>query len=389
MMQGGSTTDAQPGFVTDVAQTWRTQRLSFEIAGVSRVSVTADPRTAAPETLGPQADVPPVPFDDGCAGPDQAQHPPVSTGIGAEVSRVIANERARDELALPGEVVLIPALGPVIPTSAPVVPTVEELEDSSILAIDAPPPEGPEPLDPADPSDLPSALDPVDPAGPPEGAEDALPEPVRRDDRKWLRSQQVLQAVWGPGVVTGSGALIASDRSWFEPAVAIMREADVLGSARAGEDVDLVEIARCAARETGQVAIVHVHDGVLDVLPTGTDPRVPHLQGLPTRASRWPGMCPLTGVDELRPCRAEGGPGGEEDIRARLAFDARRALAVGLLGCGVCHGRGRTDDGQGNDVDVPLPLALSLGQIPRITLRTGETIEIDALADIYAAGEPF
>ncbi|UQN29099.1 hypothetical protein [Brachybacterium kimchii] len=389
MMQGGSTTDTECRPVTDVAQTWRTQRLSFEIAGVGRVSVTADPRSAAPETVGPRADVPLTDSACGSAGSARAQDPSASTGVGADVGRVISTERAREDFALPGEVVLIPALGPVIPTSAPVIPTVEELEDGSILAIDAPAPEGPEPVDPEDPFEPPSAIDPGDPAAPGEEPDGAGPEPVERDDRKWLRTQQVLQAVWGPGVITGSGALIASDRTWFEPAVAIMREADVVGTARTDEDVDLVEIARAAARETGQVAVVHVHDGVLDVLPTGTDPRVPHLQALPARATRWPGMCPLTGVDELLPCRAEGGPDGEDDIRARLAFDARRALAVGLLGCGVCHGRGRTDDGRGNDVDVPLTLALSLGQIPRITLRTGETIEIDALADIYAAGEPF
>jgi hypothetical protein len=345
-----------PDVAPDVARTWRTQRISFEIAGLGRFSVTADPRSASPQDTGVDSGVP-VPPEPG-------------RGIGADVTGVIANERARDAVELPGEVIVIPALGPVIPTETPVVPTVEEREDGSILAIDAP--------DLPDPSDV-AVPDPEEP----------VPSPVHRDDRKWLRSQQVLDRVWREGVVTGSGALIGEDRTWFEPAVAVMRASDATRGRAPGTEIDLLELGLEVARDRGQVAVVHVHEGVLDVIPTGLDPRVPHLRDQPARTSVWPGMCPLTGIDEFSPCRAEGGPDGDEDIRARLAFDARRSLAVGLLGCGVCHGRGRSDDGHGRPVDVPLPLALSLAQIPRITLRTGETIEIDALEDLYGAGEPF
>jgi hypothetical protein len=333
----------------DIARTWHDQRISFELPGYGRFAVTADRRTTAPQDA---------------AAPPGARPRRSAEEVDADVVHVVAAERARAEVALPGDVVIIPALGPVIPTSTPVVPFVDELEDGSILAIGAP-----------------------DEAPAEDGAESPR---LGRHDRKWLRIQWVLDEISGERFLTGIGALMAEDRTWFEPAVALAHapSADVSPDA-AQRGRELRDRALSAARACGQVAVLHVHDGLLDVVPTGLDPRVPPLRSEPARITRSPGMCPLTGDDENLPCRAEGGPSSEDDVRARLAFDGRRSLAVALLGCGVCHGRRRDDDGKGGAVPVPLPLTLPLGQIPRITVRTGETVEIDALEDIYQFEEPF
>lgn len=120
----GRQSQCAPATAREVTRTWRTQRISFEFAGLGRFSVTADPRSVAPDSVGPETG--------DLASPERVER------IGTDVSRVIATERARDAVELPGEIVIIPALGPVIPTEASTVPTITELDDGSILAIDAP-----------------------------------------------------------------------------------------------------------------------------------------------------------------------------------------------------------------------------------------------------------
>ncbi|WP_341854426.1 hypothetical protein [Brachybacterium sp. GPGPB12] len=79
----------------------------------------------------------------------------------------------------------------------------------------------------------------------------------------------------------------------------------------------------------------------LDVHPTGADPRVPVLEGLPLQVTARPAQCPPRGEDGRGPCRPVGGPWIRASQEARLDWEARRAQAVAMLGRGVCFGEAR------------------------------------------------
>ncbi len=170
----------------------------------------------------------------------------------------------------------------------------------------------------------------------------------------------------------GRGALVGPRREWFEPAVAT-RE-DLLGA----HPDQALESALAAARELGQVAVLRIGPDGLDVHPTGADPRVPVLEELPLQVTDRPAQCPLQGEDACGPCRPVGGPWIRASQEAQLDWEARRAQAVGMLGCGVCFGEALPPEP--DQPQVPrLAEATPVTHLGRLHLRGGGSVQIDPL----------
>ncbi len=114
-----------------------------------------------------------------------------------------------------------------------------------------------------------------------------------------------------------------SNRSWFEPALAITGLSD--------------DAAVHLAWEVGQLAAVRWDKDAITVLPTDLSvPRQP-ASGWQWRQQTGP-RCPLLG--RVEQCRLHGGPFGSAAIHAAAISRAHRDLAAVLLGCDICTGRG-------------------------------------------------
>ncbi|GAA1491091.1 hypothetical protein [Brachybacterium sacelli] len=334
--------------------TWHEQLLELDLPGVGPITASGDPALF----------VEPGPGVDECAG---------DRGDGGEVEfhrrgpttpfareTVRATLRARPPLALEHTWLVVPALGPVLPTMSPKGPVVADLS-------------GREP---------PLEVRPVagDAPGRPstEGARagaplDGPPRPVRPPELRWFRRPAIAAALRRRGGMIASGALVGAQRDWFEPAVAA-RE-DLL----AAHPNQALERALRVAVDHGQVAVLRIGPGGLDVVPTGADPRVPLLSGRELLVTARPSQCPLQGQDGCGPCRPLGGPWIRAAQEAQVDWEARRALALAVQPCGVCFGEALPPEA--DQPQVPrLSHRASVMEISRLHLRGGEVVRIDPIA---------
>ena len=327
----------------DHAATWRDQLVELSLPGVGAVTARVD--------TGPTDTAP-----DGAPAEGFRRREPTVPPARETVRRTLA---ARPPLMLEHAWLVVPALGPVLPVDGEGVGLVGDLSSGLRPPVEV---RGESAL-PARPSR--------------EGAEVGAPigAPRRRPLSPrwgWFRVPAVSAALRARGGIVGRGALVGPRREWFEPAVAT-RE-DLLGA----HPDQALESALAAARELGQVAVLRIGPDGLDIVPTGADPRVPVLEELPLQVTDRPAQCPLQGEDACGPCRPVGGPWIRASQEAQLDWEARRAQAVGMLGCGVCFGEALPPEP--DQPQVPrLAEATPVTHLGRLHLRGGGSVQIDPL----------
>ena len=327
----------------DHAATWRDQLIELSLPGVGAVTARVD--------TGPTDTAP-----DGAPAEGFRRREPTVPPARETVRRTLA---ARPPLMLEHAWLVVPALGPVLPVDGEGVGLVGDLSSGLRPPVEV---RGESAL-PARPSR--------------EGAEVGAPIGERRrrplsPRHGWYRVPAVAAALRARGGLVGRGALVGPRREWFEPAVAT-RE-DLLGA----HPDQALESALAAARELGQVAVLRIGPDGLDVHPTGADPRVPVLEELPLQVTDRPAQCPLQGEDACGPCRPVGGPWIRASQEAQLDWEARRAQAVGMLGCGVCFGEALPPEP--DQPQVPrLAEATPVTHLGRLHLRGGGSVQIDPL----------
>ena len=327
----------------DHAATWRDQLVELSLPGVGAVTARVD--------TGPTDTTP-----DGAPAEGFRRREPTVPPARETVRRTLA---ARPPLMLEHAWLVVPALGPVLPVDGEGVGLVGDLSSGLRPPVEV---RGESAL-PARPSR--------------EGAEVGAPIGERRrrplsPRHGWYRVPAVAAALRQRGGIVGRGALVGPRREWFEPAVAT-RE-DLLGA----HPDQALESALAAARELGQVAVLRIGPDGLDVHPTGADPRVPVLEELPLQVTDRPAQCPLQGEDACGPCRPVGGPWIRASQEAQLDWEARRAQAVGMLGCGVCFGEALPPEP--DQPQVPrLAEATPVTHLGRLHLRGGGSVQIDPL----------
>ena len=327
----------------DHAATWRDQLVELSLPGVGAVTARVD--------TGPTDTAP-----DGAPAEGFRRREPTVPPARETVRRTLA---ARPPLMLEHAWLVVPALGPVLPVDGEGVGLVGDLSSGLRPPVEV---RGESAL-PARPSR--------------EGAEVGAPIGERRrrplsPRHGWYRVPAVAAALRARGGIVGRGALVGPRREWFEPAVAT-RE-DLLGA----HPDQALESALAAARELGQVAVLRIGPDGLDVHPTGADPRVPVLEELPLQVTDRPAQCPLQGEDACGPCRPVGGPWIRASQEAQLDWEARRAQAVGMLGCGVCFGEALPPEP--DQPQVPrLAEATPVTHLGRLHLRGGGSVQIDPL----------
>src|SRR5690606_29343686 len=155
---------------------------------------------------------------------------------------------------------------------------------------------------------------------------------VRPPGLSWYRRPAVAAALRRRGGPVALGALVGSQRDWFEPAAAA-REA----RRSSGPDPARAS-ALLTAVEQGRGAVLRIGPGGLDVIPTGAAPRIPELEGLDLLVTARPAQCPLQGQDGAGACRPHGGPWVRAAHAAQVDWEARRSQALSVQGCGVCFG---------------------------------------------------
>ena len=327
----------------DHAATWRDQLVELSLPGVGAVTARVD--------TGPTDTAP-----DGAPAEGFRRREPTVPPARETVRRTLA---ARPPLMLEHAWLVVPALGPVLPVDGEGVGLVGDLSSGLRPPVEV---RGESAL-PARPSR--------------EGAEVGAPIGERRrrplsPRHGWYRVPAVAAALRARGGIVGRGALVGPRQDWFEPAVAT-RE-DLLGT----HPDQALESALAAARELGQVAVLRIGPDGLDVHPTGADPRVPVLEELPLQVTDRPAQCPLQGEDACGPCRPVGGPWIRASQEAQLDWEARRAQAVGMLGCGVCFGEALPPEP--DQPQVPrLAEATPVTHLGRLHLRGGGSVQIDPL----------
>ena len=327
----------------DHAATWRDQLVELSLPGVGAVTARVD--------TGPTDTAP-----DGAPAEGFRRREPTVPPARETVRRTLA---ARPPLMLEHAWLVVPALGPVLPVDGEGVGLVGDLSSGLRPPVEV---RGESAL-PARPSR--------------EGAEVGAPigAPRRRPLSPrwgWFRVPAVSAALRARGGIVGRGALVGPRREWFEPAVAT-RE-DLLGA----HPDQALESALAAARELGQVAVLRIGPDGLYVHPTSADPRVPVLEELARQVTDRPAQCPLQGEDACGPCRPVGGPWIRASQEAQLDWEARRAQAVGMLGCGVCFGEALPPEP--DQPQVPrLAEATPVTHLGRLHLRGGGSVQIDPL----------
>ncbi|WP_193106566.1 hypothetical protein [Brachybacterium sp. FME24] len=347
------------GTEAEIAATWRDQLIELDLPGVGAITACADPGlfvdpdpvapVAPEETRGTQRDE---------AAQETYRRRQPTTPPEPEIVR--ATLRDRGPLELEHTWLVLPALGPVLPTLRPDGAVVADLSGR-----EAPYDVRPDPtVTPAVPS-----REGVRAGAPIEG----LRQPGRLPHVSWFRRPVVAAALRERGGMVALGALVGPQRSWFEPAVAA-RE-DLLAPHRD----QALERALHVAREQGQSAVIRFGPGGLDVFPTGVDPRVPALEGLELLVTARPAQCPLQGRDGDGPCRPHGGPWIRRAHDAQVDWEARRAQALAVQGCGVCFGEALPPEP--DQPQVPqLARRAPVVDISRLHLRGGEVVRIDPIA---------
>ncbi|WP_422116386.1 hypothetical protein [Brachybacterium sp. UNK5269] len=305
------------------AATWRDQLIELDVPGLGPITASADPLLG--ETV---------------PGPDQEElgfrrREPTAPPEPAEVRAAL---QARVPLVLDHTWLVLPALGPVLPTAAAEGPTVGDLGGG------------------AAPFEV--RAGPVRDAAPAGGG--------------WYRLPLVAGALRRRAGMVARGALVGVGRDWFEPAVAAREDQLAVHPEQA------LETALHVAREQGQAAVLRMGPEGLDVVPTGADPRVPALRALPVLVTPRPPRCPLHGRDDAGACRPVGGPWIRRARQAQVDWTARRDQALGVLPCGVCFGEA-LPPGPDQPAVPRLSTRTPLPGLDRLHLRGGEVVRIDPL----------
>lgn len=373
---GRSSADGRAGTEDEHAATWRDQLIELSLPGLGMITASADPLLLVdPGSAGDAADWPDPadgvddgPWDDDGMdfdGMDEdgwdedafRRRPPTSP---PEPERVRRTLRERPPLELEHTWLVVPALGPVLPSTALEGTPVGDLSGRR------------SPMAPRTPAEEPAvrpSREGLQVGAPGEGGR----RPPLSPRRGWFRLPAVAAALRARGGMVGRGALVGTRRDWFEPAVAV-RE-DLL----AAHPDQALESALAVAREFGQPAAVRIGPRGLDVIPTGTDPRVPLLEGLPVLVTARPIHCPLQGEDCEDPCRPVGGPWIRASQAAQIEWEARRSQALAVQGCGVCFGEALPPEP--DQPQTPrLSRAVPVADLDRLHLRGGEVVRIDPLA---------
>lgn len=343
------------------ASTWRDQLIELDLPGVGAITACADPALFADEPEGPTvspADAPGAAAD----GEDEDElayrRRRPTTPPAPETVRATLRDRVPFDLEHTW--LVLPALGPVLPTLSPEGMIVADLSGGQ-----APFEARPRPTDPPSRPSREGAS-----AGAPTGGGRTS---IRPPERSWFRRPVVAGALRRRGGPVALGALVGSRRDWFEPAAAA-RE-DLL----AAHPDQALERALLIAVEQGQAAVLRIGPGGLDVIPTGADPRVPEVEGLDLLVTERPARCPLQGRDGEGPCRPQGGPWIRAAHEAQVNWEARRSLALTVQACGVCFGEPLPPES--DQPQVPqLSHRESVVEISRLHLRDGEMVRIDPIA---------
>lgn len=345
---------------------WRDQLIELDLPGVGPITASADPRLHEVEHQEP------VPEG---AGPDREgfrRREPTSPPPSALVRATL---RDRAPLVLEHTWLVVPALGPVLPTLRPEGIVVADLSGSEApFEMRPDPPQAPA---------RPSREGVLAGATPPENPQDAAVrggrEQVRRrgvirpPQHSWFRRPAIAEELRRRGGPVALGALVGPRRDWFEPAAAV-RE-DLL----AAHPDQALESALTVAVAHGQGAVLRLGPQGLDVIPTGADPRIEEMRGLTLLVTARPAQCPLQGTDGCGPCRPVGGPWIRASQAAQVGWEARRSQALAVQDCGVCFGEALPPE-----TDQPAEPRLGrrrpVVEIDRLHLRDGEVVRIDPIA---------
>ena len=331
-----------------LAATWRDQLIELDLPGVGPIAASADPALFADEPDAAPGDQEELEY--------QRREPTTPP----EAETVRATLRDRRPLELEHTWLVVPALGPVLPTLSP--------EGTIVADVSS----GAAPFEVrAQPADQPArpSREGMRAGAPVEGA----PRRVRPPELSWFRRPAVAAALRRRGGPVALGALVGPRRDWFEPAAAA-RE-DLL----APHPDQALERALLIAVDHGQGAVLRIGPGGLDVIPTGADPRVPEIEGLDLLVTARPAQCPLQGRDGAGPCRPHGGPWIQRAHAAQVDWEARRSQALAVQGCGVCFGEALPPEP--DQPQVPRLYHRSpVVEISRLHLRDGEVVRIDPIA---------
>ena len=352
------------------AATWRDQLIELDLPGVGPITASADPQLLrdagdVAHTAGA------VHAADAAHAMDAADSVHAADAANEvafrrrqpttppSVETVRSTLQARPPLELEHTWLVLPALGPVLPTLAPDGMVVADVSGrESPFEVRVRPADGP-----ARPSRE-GAL-----AGAPVDGRPRSPQPPTRT---WFRRPVVAGALRRRGGPVALGALVGPRRDWFEPAAAV-RE-DLL----AAHPDQALERALLIAVEHGQAAVLRIGPAGLDVIPTGSDPRVPALEGIELLVTARPAQCPLHGRDGEGPCRPLGGPWIRASQEAQVMWEARRSQALAVQDCGVCFGEALPPEPDQPRVPRLAPRT-PVVEISRLHLRGGEMVRIDPI----------
>ncbi|MGP9581187.1 hypothetical protein [Brachybacterium sp. AOP35-5H-19] len=358
------TPDHDPLDSDPLAATWRDQLIELDLPGVGPITASADPQLLLDVQLSAGGnEFTGEDEQDLEGGADEGEEELVyrrrrpTTPPAPQIVRSTLRDRRPLELA--HSWLVVPALGPVLPTLSPEGTIVADLSGGQApFEVRTQPPE-----QLARPSR--------------EGARAGAPvegraRAVRPPGLSWYRRPAVAAALRRRGGPVALGALVGTQRDWFEPAAAA-RE-DLFAS----HPDQALESALLIAVEQGQGAVLRIGPGGLDVIPTGADPRVPELEGLDLLVTARPAQCPLQGQDGAGPCRPHGGPWIRAAHAAQVDWEARRSQALSVQGCGVCFGEALPPEP--DQPPVPrLSHRMPVAQISRLHLRGGEVVRIDPI----------
>ena len=357
-----------------VDTSWRDQLLELDLPGVGPITACADPQLLTRPPALPSAAA-----DDAQGDAEDAEdeeedragrrRAPTSPPAPATVHAAL---RDRTPLALAHTWLVVPALGPVLPTLSPEGTVIADLSGRQAPFELRRTPEQ-SPTRPSREGVLAGALPPQlvthSGTGPHAGSRRWG---VRPPQHSWFRRPVVASELRRRGGPVALGALVGPRRDWFEPAAAA-RE-DLLAT----HPDQALETALRIAVDQGQPAVLRLGPGGLDVVPTGSDPRVPALDGLEVLVTARPAQCPLQGQDGCGPCRPVGGPWVRSAQAAQVEWEARRSQALAVQGCGVCFGEALPPA----EDQPPVPRLSPRAEVPEISrlhLRSGEVVRIDPI----------
>lgn len=347
-----------------IAESWRDQLLELDLPGVGPITASADPR------LSEETDPAPRPAHAEPAAETFRRREPTGPPEPATVRLTL---RDRVPLTLHHTWLVLPALGPVLPT----------LRSEGTVVADVSGAQAPFEVRPAPPqaSARPSregvragASLPERPQDPAVGPEQGRPPGrVRPPRHTWFRRPAIAEELRRRGGPVALGALVGPRRDWFEPAVAAREDLLAAHPDQALESALIVAVAH------GQGAVLRLGPHGLDVIPTGADPRIQARSALPVLVTGRPAQCPLQGTDGCGPCRPVGGPWIRASHEAQVDWEARRSQALAVQACGVCFGEALPPE----EDQPPVPRLgrrRAVVEIDRLHLRGGAVVRIDPIA---------